>query len=89
MIKKTVEIINKLGLHARAAAKMVNEVNRYSSEVNISCNKKSANAKSIMDVMMLAARKGTLLEISVEGDDEDAAMQAVEKLISNKFGEAE
>lgn len=89
MIKKTLTIKNKLGLHARAAAKLVNEANHFSCDIHINYNHKQADAKSIMDVMMLAARKGAHIEISIDGKEETKAMTALENLIGNKFGEAE
>ena len=87
MLKKSLIITNKLGLHARAAAKLVNEANHFASEIIITCNNKQANGKSIMGVMMLAARKGTAIDLSINGDDEEAALIALENLINNKFGE--
>ena len=87
MLTKKVLIINKLGLHARASAKLVNLAGRYASEIYFSRNGKQVNGKSIMGVMMLAANKGSELEITVNGDDEVEAMNALENLINDKFGE--
>ncbi|MFA6037658.1 MAG: HPr family phosphocarrier protein [Legionellales bacterium] len=87
MIKEQTLIINKLGLHARAAAKLVACSARFESEVTLHCKGKSANAKSIMAVMMLAASQNTEIEINVDGADEKDAMDAIIELIKNKFGE--
>lgn len=89
MLRKTVVIVNKLGLHARAAAKLVHLSSRYGCEIHLIKNGNSVNGKSIMGVMMLAASKGTQLELTTEGEDEVAAMAAVEQLIQDRFGEAE
>lgn len=88
MIKQQTTIINKLGLHARAAAKLVATSARFESEVILQCKGKSANAKSIMAVMMLAASQNTEIEINVDGADENDAMNAIIELIKNKFGES-
>ena len=87
MLKKNVIISNKLGLHARAAAKLVHLASRYGSEIHLKKNNHLVNAKSIMGVMMLAASKGTELELSAEGEDEVEAMTALENLIDGRFGE--
>ncbi len=89
MIKQPVTITNKLGLHARAASRLVNLCSQYSSEVFIGKNGNKVNAKSIMGVMMLAASKGTELVLEVDGEDEQACAQAVVELINNRFDEAE
>lgn len=89
MITKTITIINKLGLHARAAAKFVATASKFSSEIMIIKNNQKVNGKSIMGVMMLAASKGTELELRVDGEDEVALLDAIELLISNYFGEKE
>lgn len=89
MITKTITIINKLGLHARAAAKFVATASKFSSEIMIIKNNQKVNGKSIMGVMMLAASKGTELELRVDGEDELALLDAIELLISNYFGEKE
>ncbi|MBY0545532.1 MAG: HPr family phosphocarrier protein [Gammaproteobacteria bacterium] len=86
---ETIEIINKLGLHARASAKLVNIASRFGSHIDIKHGTKIVNAKSIMGVMMLAASKGTKLELQVTGEDEVPAMQALIELINNRFGEEE
>jgi phosphocarrier protein HPr len=83
------EIVNKLGLHARAAAKLTQLASGYESEVWLTRNGRRVNAKSIMGVMMLAAGKGATIGIEIEGGDADAALQAIVKLIAGKFGEDE
>ncbi len=87
MIKKQIIIINKLGLHARAAAKFVNLASSFSSDIGLARDNKRINGKSIMGVMMLAASQGTVLELSADGDDEALAMARIEELINNRFGE--
>ncbi|MET0104219.1 MAG: HPr family phosphocarrier protein [Sedimenticola sp.] len=89
MIKNDISIINKLGLHARAAAKLVTTAGQFSSEVQLSNNSQQANAKSIMGVMMLAAAQGTVLTLSIDGDDEQEAFDAIAALINDRFGEGE
>ncbi|MDP2827740.1 MAG: HPr family phosphocarrier protein [Sulfuricellaceae bacterium] len=89
MLQQDIEIINKLGLHARASAKLTQTAGQYASSIWLSRNGKRINAKSIMGVMMLAAAKGTTIGIEVEGEDELPAMQALTDLINDKFGEGE
>jgi phosphocarrier protein len=89
MISETVTIINKLGLHARAASKLVNCASQYESEVFLCRKDNRVNAKSIMGVMMLAASKGVELGLEIEGKDERACRDAVIELINNRFGENE
>ena len=89
MIERPVVIVNKLGLHARAAAKLVSTASAYGSNIQIRRNSQEVNGKSIMGVMMLAASKGTELLLRVDGEDEDAAVAALEALIAARFGEAE
>tara|TARA_B100000676_G_scaffold306667_1_gene363420 strand:+ start:1676 stop:1951 length:276 start_codon:yes stop_codon:yes gene_type:complete len=88
-LQSDITIINKLGLHARASAKLVNLAGPYRASILLRCNGKEANAKSIMSVMMLAAVKGTQLQIRTDGEDADEAMQAVVDLINDRFGEDE
>jgi phosphocarrier protein HPr len=83
------EIINKLGLHARASAKLTQLAGSYASEVWLSRNGRRVNAKSIMGVMMLAAGKGSHITIEAEGADAEAAIAAMLQLIADKFGEGE
>lgn len=89
MLQRDVEIINKLGLHARASAKLSQLAGQFASEVHLSRNGNKVNAKSIMGVMMLAAAKGTTIGIETHGADETAAMDAITALINDKFGEGE
>lgn len=89
MIEKTAMIINRLGLHARAAALLVKLSNSFQSEIFIEHGGNSANTKNIMEVLMLAATQGTTLKVFASGADEQPAMQAVLELIANKFNEAE
>lgn len=89
MIEKTAMIVNRLGLHARAAALLVKLSNSFQSEILIEHGGNVANTKNIMEVLMLAATQGTTLKISASGADEQPAMEAVLELIANKFNEAE
>ena len=89
MSERDVVITNKLGLHARASAKLTQTASRFQSEVWLSRNGRRVNGKSIMGVMMLAAAKGTTLHLEVIGSDADAAMAALVELIEDKFGEGE
>ncbi|MBA6412999.1 HPr family phosphocarrier protein [Parahaliea sp. F7430] len=89
MIKTQVIIVNKLGLHARAAAKFVSCASAYSSDVQLGKDDKMVDGKSIMSVMMLAAGKGSVLDLHIDGDDEEAANDALCALVSNRFEEAE
>lgn len=89
MISENVTIVNKLGLHARAASKLVNCASQFESDVFISKKGNRVNAKSIMGVMMLAASKGVKLELEIEGRDEQACRDAIVALINDRFGEGE
>ena len=89
MIKTNTLIINKLGLHARAASKLVTTASSFSSQIKIGRAEQMADAKSIMAVMMLAASKGTELCLEVEGHDQDQACEAVIDLINRRFDEDE
>ncbi|RCX31091.1 HPr family phosphocarrier protein [Thioalbus denitrificans] len=82
-------IINKLGLHARAAAKFVKTASAFESSVTLRRGEREVNGKSILGVMMLAASRGTEVEIDAEGPDADAALEALRTLIDERFGEAE
>jgi phosphocarrier protein HPr len=87
-LRKEMQIINDLGLHARASAKLVEIANRFeNTEIEIHYLEKSANCKSIMGVMMLAAKKNAKVEIIAKGDHAQAALQAIHDLINNCFGE--
>ncbi|HEY9194264.1 MAG TPA: HPr family phosphocarrier protein [Methyloversatilis sp.] len=89
MPRRDIEITNKLGLHARASAKLTQIASRHGCEVWLERNGRRINAKSIMGVMMLAAAKGSTVTIETEGPDADAAMSALVALIEDKFGEGE
>jgi len=89
MIERDIEIINKLGLHARASAKLTQLAAKYKSEVWMTRNKRRVNAKSIMGVMMLAAGKGATVFLEVDGIDEVECFAAIEGLIAERFGEEE
>ena len=89
MLQREVEVINKLGLHARASAKLTQLAGQFSSNISLIRNGKRVNAKSIMGVMMLAAAKGTTINIEIDGPDEAPAMQALIGLIANYFDEGE
>ena len=87
MQKKTVVMINKLGLHARAAAQFVHLASGFESDIEVNVSGKIVNGKSIMGLMMLAAAKGTSMELTIRGSDEEDAMMTLEKLILDRFGE--
>lgn len=89
MIQTTLTIVNKLGLHARAAAKFVGCAAAFSSSIKTGKDGNLVDGKSIMSIMMLAAGKGTVLELHIEGDDEQAALEALTTLIANRFDEDE
>ena len=89
MPQTELEIVNKLGLHARASAKLTQLASGYQSEIWLTRNGRRVNAKSIMGVMMLAAGKGSTVGIEIEGSDADIAMGSLLKLIAEKFGEDE
>lgn len=89
MINTEIEIINKLGLHARAAAKFVTLASQFKSDIQLQLNGRSVNGKSIMGVMMLAAAKGSVIELDIDGEDEQDATQQLVQLINDRFGEGE
>jgi phosphocarrier protein HPr len=89
MQQRDIEIVNKLGLHARASAKLTQLATSFACEVNLERNGRRVNAKSIMGVMMLAAGKGATIQIETDGEDEVAAMEGLVGLINDKFGEGE
>jgi phosphocarrier protein HPr len=89
MQQREVEIVNKLGLHARASAKLTQLAGSFQSEVWLARNGRRVNAKSIMGVMMLAAAKGSKVTVETSGADEEQAMNALVDLIAQKFGESE
>jgi len=89
MMKRELKVVNKLGLHARASAKLTQEAARFASAIWLSRKGRRVNAKSIMGVMMLAAGMGSTVELEAEGADEADAVSAIERLFADKFGEPE
>jgi phosphocarrier protein HPr len=89
MIQKELEIINKLGLHARASAKFTQLASKYKCEVWMTFNKRRVNAKSIMGVMMLAAGKGSVVLLETNGEDELDCFNALDALVLDRFGEGQ
>jgi len=87
ILTKKMKIINRLGLHARAAAQLVKTANQFSSEIIVEKDGENVNAKSIMGILMLAAVCGSEIHVQIEGDDAEKAMSAIEELVSNGFGE--
>lgn len=87
MPSKEITIINKLGLHARAAAKFVNLASSFESDITLSRDGREVNGKSIMGVMMLAAGQGTTLKLVASGSDEEIALQQLDNLVQDRFGE--
>ena len=88
-IRKTLEIVNKLGLHARAAAKLIELASGFESRISIRSNDREADAKSIMRVMMLAASRGARIEVVAQGADAVEAVDAIERLVAGRFDESE
>ncbi|HHL45151.1 MAG TPA: HPr family phosphocarrier protein [Gammaproteobacteria bacterium] len=89
MINKELTIINKLGLHARAAVKFVNLAKEFDADIQLTANHRCVNGKSIMGIMMLAASRGTTITINIDGVDEKQALEQLEKLVQDRFGEPE
>ena len=89
MLRRELEIVNKLGLHARASAKLTQAAAQFSSEVWLSRNERRVNAKSIMGVMMLAAARGSIIVVETDGPDQAEALEALAQLVANRFGESE
>jgi len=89
MLEQAITIINKLGLHARAAGKLVETTSRFSCDITIDKDGRNVDGKSIMAMMMLAASKGTDITIKTNGEDEAAALEAIVNLINNRFDEEE
>lgn len=87
MVEMQVEIVNRLGLHARAAAKLVHLTSRYSSQVWLAKDGEEVDAKSILGILLLAAAQGSFVKIKCDGDDEHEAIQAIEQLFANRFEE--
>lgn len=88
-VRTTMTIVNKLGLHARAAAKLIDLASGFESRIRMCRDGREADAKSIMQVMMLAASKGTDLEVSAQGPDAAEAVAAIERLVAGRFDESE
>lgn len=84
---ESIQIVNKLGLHARAAAKFVKEACEFKSEITLSRGDETVNGKSIMGILMLAAEKGSTITLKVEGEDQEQAFAVLKKLIMDGFGE--
>jgi phosphocarrier protein len=89
VLQRELEIVNKLGLHARASVKLTQAAGQFQSEIWLSRNDKRVNAKSIMGVMMLAASRGTTVLLEIDGPDEARALETLAELIANRFGEPE
>lgn len=89
MIQQTIQVKNKLGLHARAANKLIDVTSQFSSSIEIAHQGPNVDGKSIMAVMMLAAPKGSKLTFTIEGDDEERALKDIQTLFDNLFGEGE
>jgi phosphocarrier protein HPr len=89
MLRKEIEIINRLGMHARAAARFVTLAQTFVADIKVVRNGREVNGKSIMGVMMLAAAKGCTIELIIDGEDEENAMQYLTQLINNRFDESE
>jgi len=87
LVERKIEVINKLGLHARPAAMLVQKASKFKSEIKLQKEDVEANAKSILSVMMLAAEVGSFLIIKAEGEDEEQAVEAIANLFEEKFGE--
>ena len=87
MITKELKIINNLGLHARAAAKVVSTANKFESKIMFVKDDKNADARSIMKLLMLSASKGSYISVKIDGADQNDAMNSIEKLFENKFDE--
>lgn len=89
MPKRDIAIVNKLGLHARAAAKLVTEASRFEAEIRVAKDGREVSGKSIMGVMMLAAGRGSRIRLTAEGRDAQQALDVLEELVRDRFGEAE
>lgn len=89
MAQRRVELVNRLGLHARAAAKMVHVASRFASQITVCHNDEEVNGKSILGLLLLAAPCGTALTVRADGSDADDALDAIEGLVADRFGEDE
>ncbi len=88
-VVRTVTVVNRLGIHARAAAKFVTLASRFDAEIQVRNSRRTVNGKSIMGVMMLAAGKGTRIDLLAQGPEADAAVEELVRLVSDRFGEEE
>jgi len=89
MLQQDLEIVNRLGLHARASSIFVKTAAGFSADINVRCGERESNGKSIMSMMMLQATLGSTISLKVEGEDEVEALSALAALVTNRFGEAE
>lgn len=89
MAQRNVELVNRLGLHARAAAKFVNVSSGFGSEITVQYNDEEVNGKSILGLLLLAAPCGSLLTVRAKGEDADSALEAIAGLIAGRFGESD
>lgn len=89
MAQRNVELVNRLGLHARAAAKFVNVSSSFTSEITVQYNDEEVNGKSILGLLLLAAPCGSMLTVRASGEDEESALEAIAELVSGRFGEPE
>lgn len=89
MVEGEIDVVNRLGLHARAAAKLVHLASRYRSAVSLVVDGEEVDAKSILGILLLAASQGTRVVVRCDGDDEEAAMSAIRELFAERFGESE
>jgi phosphocarrier protein HPr len=87
--QREMTIVNKLGLHARAAARFVDAASRYQARIEVQTPRRTVNGKSIMGLMMLAAARGTIITVQADGDDAEQALEALETLVMQRFGERE
>ena len=87
MVERRVEVVNRLGLHARAAAKLVHLASSFEAEISLEQDGEEVNAKSILGIMMLAAAQGTYVVVRCDGEDEDTALRSLRKLFADRFGE--
>jgi phosphocarrier protein len=87
VISRDVQVTNRLGLHARAAARFVHTANRYRSRITLGRDSRSMDGKSILGILLLAAAQGAILTVTADGDDEEAALVALADLVSGRFGE--
>lgn len=89
MAQRTVDLVNRLGLHARAAAKLVHLTSRFSSQISVRHDEEEVNGKSILGLLLLAAPCGSTLTFTADGEDEQQALDAIQELVAGRFGEEE